>query len=164
MPRFIKQTFTVLVLLLLGFSGSLTTKCISLNKQSQRTRLTLTDVNPHELYYDPFIVILDRLDGSCNTAEDAFCRICLSNNTENTNLKVFSMIKGIKDSKKLKNIFHVNQVAYLTLENVTRNKNGITISASVGAKNKKNCICETVFTTGDSFHNGTTKLCYQQLY
>ena len=102
MPRFIKQTFTVLVLLLLGFSGSLTTKCISLNKQSQRTRLTLTDVNPPELYYDPFIVILDRLDGSCNTAEDAFCRICLSNNIENTNLKVFSMIKGIKDSKKIK--------------------------------------------------------------
>ena len=80
MPRFIKQTFIVLVLLLLEFGKSLITKCISLNNQSGRTRSTPNDVNPHKHHYYPFLASLDRLDGSCTTAENAFCRLCVPNN------------------------------------------------------------------------------------
>ena len=86
-------------MLLLGFRGSLTTKFVSLDNQWWRTRPTLIDVNPHELYYYPFIVNIDRHDRSSNNNEDAFCRICVPSETENTNLKVFNMIKRINESK-----------------------------------------------------------------
>ena len=116
MPRFIKQTFIVLVLLLLEFGKSLITKCISLNNQSARTRSTPNDVNPHKHHYYPFLASLDRLDGSCTTAENAFCRLCVPNNIEHANLKVFNMTKGINDLKTLKkNIFIVSEDAYLML-------------------------------------------------
>ena len=40
-------------------------------------------------------------DGSCNTVEDLFGRICIPNLIEDVNLKVFSMTKGIRESKTL---------------------------------------------------------------
>ena len=102
MPRFIKQTFIVLVLLLLGFGKSFITKCVSLNNQSRRTRSTPNDVNPHKHHCYPFLASLDRLDGCFTTAENEFCRLCVPNNIEHANLKVFNMTKGINDSKTLK--------------------------------------------------------------
>ena len=40
-----------------------------------------------------FIVIsLDRYDGSCNTVEDPFGRICVPNEIEDENLNVINMI------------------------------------------------------------------------
>ena len=38
---------------------------------------------------------------SCNTIDNPQSRICVSNKKEDVNLKVFDMIKGINESKKL---------------------------------------------------------------
>ena len=48
MPGFIKQTFVVLVLVLLICSESLAIKCVSMNNQPSMLRPTLTDENPDE--------------------------------------------------------------------------------------------------------------------
>ena len=82
MPRFIKQLFIVLVLVLLYFDGSLAIKCGSMNNQSFMVRLTLLDWNPDKLHYYPFIISMDRFNESCNTVEDPFGRICVPNKTE----------------------------------------------------------------------------------
>ena len=47
MLSFIYQVFIVL----LGFSGSLVAKCVSLNNESCMVRPTLTDLTPVELKY-----------------------------------------------------------------------------------------------------------------
>ena len=65
-------------------------------------RPTLIDLNPDELRYYPFIIILESCDGSCNTVEDPF-RIYVPNKKKDVNLKVFNKIKGINDSKTLAN-------------------------------------------------------------
>ena len=39
-------------------------------------RLTLIELNLDELYYYSFIISMNRCDGSCNTIEDSFERIC----------------------------------------------------------------------------------------
>ena len=95
MTGFIKQTFIVLVVVLLGVSGSLATKCVSMNNQSCMVRPTLIYVNPDELYYYLFIISLGRHGGRCNTAEDPFCTTFVPNKIEDVSLKVFNMIKGI---------------------------------------------------------------------
>ena len=44
MAGFIKETFTALVLVLLGFGGSLDTKCVFMYNQPCMVRPTLTDL------------------------------------------------------------------------------------------------------------------------
>ena len=53
-----------------GFSGSIKTKCLSLNNEPHMTRLTLTDLNPTELNYYPFLITADRYNGSGNVVDD----------------------------------------------------------------------------------------------
>ena len=52
----------------------------------------LVDLNPNELRYYPFVVNLDRCDGSCNSLDDLSNRIYVSNKTEDLNAKVINMI------------------------------------------------------------------------
>ena len=92
MPGFIRQTFTALVLVLLGFKGSLATKCISTNNQSYMIIPMLSDLNPDDLRYYPF-------NGSSNIVEDPFGRIRVPKKIRDVNFKVFDMIKGIKNQK-----------------------------------------------------------------
>ena len=56
------------------------------------TRLTLTDLYPDQFAYYPLLVGIDRYNGSCNTAEDPFSRICVPYEAEHVNSKVFNMI------------------------------------------------------------------------
>ena len=57
----IKQVFIVL----LSFSSSLATKCVSLNDEPCIVRPTLIDLNPESKYY-PFMISLDKCNGRCN--------------------------------------------------------------------------------------------------
>ena len=99
MLGFIKHVYIVLVLMLLGFSVPLTTKCVSMNNQSCMTRPTLIYLNPDELLFYPFIISLDRCDGSCNTSENLFGRICASRKIGDVNFEAFSIKKEIHESK-----------------------------------------------------------------
>ena len=101
MLGFTKQTFIVLVLMLLGFVGSLVTEYASINNQPCMVRPILTDLNPDELHYYPFIISLDRFDGSCSTVEDSSCQIHVPNKIGDLSLKVFTMIKGQNKPKTL---------------------------------------------------------------
>ena len=40
-------------------------------------RLILTDLNPDELHYYPFIISLHRLNGSCKTLTNLSGKICI---------------------------------------------------------------------------------------
>ena len=74
-----------------------------MNSQTCMVRPALIDLNPDELHYYPFMISLGRCDGSCDTAEYPFGRICVPNKLENVNLKVFNMIKQ-KNENELKTI------------------------------------------------------------
>ena len=132
-----KQTFIVLVLMMLGFGGSLTTKCVSMNNQPWMVRPVLIDSIPDELHYYSFIISLDGCDDSCNAIENLFGRICVPNKTEDLNLKAFNMIKWINKLKNTKAYFMwiVNADVNLMVGNKILNKNVIMISAKVRVKN-----------------------------
>ena len=76
MPRFVNQTFIVLVLVLLGFDGSLTTISVSMNNQPCIVYTAVVEV-----------VILLKIH-----LVEYVCLIKLG-----VNLKVFNMIKGINE-------------------------------------------------------------------
>ena len=68
-------------------------------------RATLIDWNPDEhnqvLPRYPFIISLDRYDGSCNTIGQKSGRIRIPNKTGEIKLKVFNMIKQTSKLKTL---------------------------------------------------------------
>ena len=55
-----------LYIVILSFSSSLATKCVSLNDEPCMIRLTLIDLNLVESKYYPFMISLDKCRGSCN--------------------------------------------------------------------------------------------------
>ena len=78
MPGFIKQTFIVLVLVLLGITGSLNTKYVSMNNHPCMVRPTLVDLDSNKPHYYSYIISLDRCDESCTTVEESFGRTSVS--------------------------------------------------------------------------------------
>ena len=99
----IKQLFVAL----LSFSRSLATKCESLISNKPRiTRFTIIDLNPIELNYYLFMVILNKCNGSCNVAADLSTIICVLSETNDVNVKVFNMITRLNEAKTL--IKHVS--------------------------------------------------------
>ena len=52
--------------MLLSFSISTAIKCLFLNDEPCMVRPTLTDMNPLQLKYYPFMISLNKCIGSCN--------------------------------------------------------------------------------------------------
>ena len=94
----IKQFFGLLsqlTIALLSFSKYLTTKCISLNIGLCMTSLTFVDLDPVELDYYPFIVSLDKCNGSCSAVDNLSTKLCVLSEAEDLNVRVFNMITRI---------------------------------------------------------------------
>ena len=81
----IKQMFIAL----LSFTGSLATKCVSLDNEPCMTGPTLIDSNSIELNYYSFMISLDKCNGSCNVLDDLSTKTCASSKTKDVNVKVF---------------------------------------------------------------------------
>ena len=81
-----------LFIVLWSFSESIAnnrTKCLFLNDEPCLVRPTLIDKNPAELKYYSFIISLNKCTESCNILSP---KICVPNETEDINVKVFNMI------------------------------------------------------------------------
>ena len=81
----IKQMFIAL----LSFTGSLATKCVSLDSETCMTGLTLIDSNSIELNFYSFMISLDKCNGSCNVLDDLSTKTCASSKTKDVNVKLF---------------------------------------------------------------------------
>ena len=102
MLRLIKQVFIGL----LSFSASLWTKYTSFNNESWMTRPTLKYVNPVKFNYYPFIISLDKYNGSCNNVVNGFsAKVCVPSKTKGVNVKVFNMITRINEAKNIHKTF-----------------------------------------------------------
>ena len=98
----IKQMFIVL----LSFSSSLAriakvsdqTKFVFFNDESCMVRPTLIELNPVELKYYPYIISLDKYNGSCNALSP---KIYVSKKSNDINFKAFNMITNENEAKAM---------------------------------------------------------------
>ena len=89
--------FILTFIVIMSYGGSLdcvakvsdSTKCMSLNNELFLAIPTLINLNPNKLHYYPFMVNANRLNGSCNTFDDPYGGICVSNKTEDGKLNCF---------------------------------------------------------------------------
>ena len=69
----------------LSFSESLATKFVSLNNEPCTIRPTVIDLNPIELNYYPFMINLDKCNGTCNGVDSLSTKICIPCETKDVN-------------------------------------------------------------------------------
>ena len=96
---FIKQMFTTLM----SFSGTLVTKCMPLNNEPCMIRPTVFALSLVELNRYPFMISLDKCNGSCNAVDDLFIKICVLGEIKDVHVKVFNLITNWNEAKRLIN-------------------------------------------------------------
>ena len=62
---------------LLSFWGSLAANCLWLNNEACIISPTLPVLNPVEFSYYPFMISLDKCNGSCNAVDDFSTKECV---------------------------------------------------------------------------------------
>ena len=85
----------------MNFSGSLATQCAYLSNDPFMVRPTLIDINPVELNYYPFMISLDKCNGSFNAVDNLSTKICVASETKDINVKACNMITRINEVKTL---------------------------------------------------------------
>ena len=93
----IKQVFIVLLI----FTKSFSTKCMSLTNEPCKTRPFLVDFNFGVLKYYPFMINLDKSNVSCNAVDDLSTNLHVPDKTKRVNVKVHNMTTRINESKTL---------------------------------------------------------------
>ena len=86
-------------IVLLSFTSSLATKCVSLNDETFMIRPTLIDLNPVQLNYYPFLISLDKCSGSCNVLSPKMC--VSKKEIKDMNVKSFNMITTKNEAKTM---------------------------------------------------------------
>ena len=66
---------------------------VSLNNEPCMARPTLIDLIPVELNYHPFMISLDKCNGSFNDVDDLSVEIYIQRETEDVNIKLLNMVK-----------------------------------------------------------------------
>ena len=131
MFSFIKQVFLVL----LSFSSSLATKCVSLNDEPCIARPTLLDLNPVEIKYYSFRISLDKCTGSCNVLSP---KISIPKESKDINFKAFNMITKKNEAKTMRK--HIScdckctTVLHSVVQHVIQVKNGIIKQVNTNVK------------------------------
>ena len=87
----------LLFIVLLSFSRSLATKCVSWNNESCMIRPALNDLNPVDLKYYQVIISLDKCGGSYSSVDGLSTKICVLSKTKNVN--VFDMLTNTNKRK-----------------------------------------------------------------
>ena len=96
---------------------------MSLNIKSCITRPTLTDLNPAELNYYPFMFSLDKCSGNCNSNDDISTKICTPSKIKDINVKLFNMITNKNEAKKWQKILHETANANVIVQLAIQIKN-----------------------------------------
>ena len=89
--------FIVLITCLVNASSH--RKGVSLNNQQCMIQTTFIHIHPYEytqeICYYLFAVNLDRCVENCNTQNDLYNKIFVSNDTDDLNLSIFNLFTGI---------------------------------------------------------------------
>ena len=125
MLSLIKQLFVASF----SFSSSLATKCVSLNDEPCMVRPTLINFSPIEL--NPFKIILDKCNGSCNALSPKMCAL--------KKTKRINMIKNKNEAKTMTKHFSCDSKC--KFNNTTCNSNQKWNNETCQCECKNYCKC-----------------------
>ena len=62
---------------------------------------SLFDINSNEILFSSFTVSVNKCGGTCNTIDNPYARIYVSNKVKRINLKVFSLMLRVNERRSL---------------------------------------------------------------
>ena len=82
---FIKKVFVVAMPFInFNLSNVNSLKCVSMINQECKIRSEIINVNTNEPIFYPYSIKIIKCKGSCNTTNDPYAKICISDNIKNT--------------------------------------------------------------------------------
>ena len=84
MFAFVKEAFIVTTRFFnLSYVDSL--KCVPMNIQERKIRSEIINVNINEPMFYPYSIKINNCKGSCNTINDPYAKLCISDTIKNIN-------------------------------------------------------------------------------
>ena len=77
-------------------------KCVSINNQECKARPKVVDFSSNNPIFYLFSVKIKRCSGNCNSINDPYAKICVSDVVENLNVKVFNLMSRSNESRSIK--------------------------------------------------------------
>ena len=74
-------------------------KYVSLNNHLCQATVTLVNVNSSETLFYLVTVSVDNCSGSCNTINDSYAWVCVSNKVKNMNVEVYNLMSGVNETR-----------------------------------------------------------------
>ena len=71
-------------------------ECVSMNNQECKIRSEIINVNTNETVFYPYSITINKCEGSCNTINDPYAKLCIPATIKNINVKVlmFNLISS----------------------------------------------------------------------
>ena len=77
-------------------------KYASLNNQKCKISPEIINLNTNEPLFYLYSIKINRCQGSCNTINDPYAKICVPDNTKNTKVKVFNLMSRTNETRHMK--------------------------------------------------------------
>ena len=74
---------------------------VSINNQERKIRPEIINLNTNELLLYPYSIKINRCKGSCNTISDPYAKICVPDETKNTNVEVFNLMSRTNETRHI---------------------------------------------------------------
>ena len=102
MFRFVKQIL-ISAIMFFGCTSSKVNslECVSLNNQEGKVRPEIINVNSNEPVFFPFSIKTSKCSGSCNSIDDPYAKLCVSDVVRNLNLKVFNLTSRTNETRHI---------------------------------------------------------------
>ena len=99
---FIKKVFFTGLVFISSLVSTTPISCISMNNQTCKIRPEIIIVNSNEPVFYPFSIKTSKCSGSCNTINDPYAKICVSDVVKDLNVKVFNLTSRTNKTKHIK--------------------------------------------------------------
>ena len=77
-------------------------KCISMNNQKCKIRPEIINLNTNEPLFYPYSIKINKCKDSCKAINDPYAKICVPDNIEKTNVKVFNLMSITNETRHIK--------------------------------------------------------------
>ena len=70
-----------------------------MNNQECKIRPKIINYNSNEPSFYPYSIEINKCSGSCNNINDPYAKLCVPDVFNDTNAKVFNLIRGINETR-----------------------------------------------------------------
>ena len=135
MLQFIKRCFFTGLVFLSTLTSINSLSFISMNNQENKVRPQIVNVDGDDSVFFPFSIKTSRCSGSCNNINNPWAKLGVHDVVKNLNVKVFNLVSGTNETRRIEWYECVSVNADLTVMFVIKNNVGMMINAGVNAKN-----------------------------